>query len=406
MSVRIPKKHPEKALTPMRVRNEKKPGRYADGNGLYLVVDPSGAKRWVLRTVVQGKRRDIGLGGVRTTTLAEAREEATAMRKIARNGGNPILERKKQRRLVPTFEEAARTVHRHRKPSWKNPKHAAQWINTLTTYAFPAIGDSPVDMIDTPDVLQVLEPIWLAKPETARRVKQRIGIVLDWAKAHSHREGDNPIDGVDSALAKQPKKDRHYKALPYNEIAEFIAQLREYLGVDIPRLGLEFLILTASRTNEVLGAKWNEIHIQNKIWTIPEERMKARNTHRVPLTRRCLEILQIMKPLKAEGNYIFPGRFHSKPLSNMAFAMIVRRMNVDATVHGFRSTFRDWAAEQTNFPREVCEMALAHTISNSVEAAYRRGDLFEKRRKLMDSWEQYILSTQTSGEVAPITGKR
>ena len=382
-------KHPHNALTSVKVRQIKAPGRYADGNGLYLIVDPSAARRWVLRTVVQGRRRDIGLGGTQLVSLAEARDKAQRYRKMARDGGDPLAEMRKNRTPAPTFAEAARAVHAKHVQTWKNKKHRAQWINTLIEYAVPLIGDKRVDAISTPDVLSVLVPIWLAKPETARRVKQRIGTVMDWAKAAGFRSGDNPVVGVAKGLPKQPDRRGHHGALPHGEIAGFLTQLREGGEGDIPKIAFEFLVLTAARTGEVLGARWDEIDFENRVWTIPAARMKMRREHRVPLAHRCVEILRQAQRISEGNDFVFPGRSHSKPLSNMVFLMILRRMGLDVTPHGFRSAFRDWAAECTNFPNEVCEMALAHTIKNKTEAAYRRGDLLERRAPLMEEWAAY-----------------
>jgi integrase len=384
--------HPEKALSAVQVRQLKTAGRYADGNGLYLVVDPSGAKRWVLRTVVRGRRRDIGLGGVNLVPLAEAREKALTYRKIAREGGDPLSEKRKAVISMPTFAAAAERVFEEHKDSWRNAKHAAQWITTLRTYAFPLIGTQPVNQIEAPDILRVLGPIWLTKPETARRVRQRISTVLDWAKVAGYRSGENPVIGVTKGLPKQAGKDDHLSALPYSEASAFIASLKETDLSEITKLAFEFLILTASRTGEVLGMKWEEVDEASRTWTIPAERMKAKRVHRVPLVPRCMEILAKAKLVRADGSYVFPGRSGNKPLSNMVFLMILRRMGQQVTAHGFRSSFRDWAAEQTNFPREVCEMALAHAVENRVEAAYRRSDLFEKRRELMEAWANYVNS--------------
>lgn len=388
--------HREKKLTAVSIRAVKDPGRYADGNGLYLIVDPSGAKRWVLRIIVQGKRRDIGLGGLSVTTLAEARETALEYRKIARNGGDPVAIRRQTRVIVPTFEAAARTVHAEHSASWANAKHADQWINTLTTYVFPKFGELPVDRINTPEILGAQAPIWLTKPETARRVRQRIGTVLDWSKAAGFRTGDNPIDGVSKGLPKQPGKDEHHEALPYAELPAFLQNLRKTSASELATLAFEFLILNASRTSEVLLAKWSEIDLSNSVWTIPASRMKAKREHRVPLTPTSITLLTRAKTLTDNSAYIFPGRNAEKPMSNMAFLMILRRMELTITAHGFRSSFRDWASEQTIFSRDVCEMALAHTIKDKVEAAYRRGDLFEKRRDLMLAWAAFAVSANES----------
>ncbi len=384
--------HPSNKLSPLTVKALKKPGRHSDGNGLYIVVSNTGAKKWILRTVVQGRRTDIGLGGYSTTTLAEAREEAAKLRKIARAGGNPLQERRKAQVLVPTFKKAAIQVHKDHSKSWKNKKHAAQWISTLKEYAYPHFGDLPVNQIETAEVLKALSPIWLTKPETARRVRQRIGTVLDWAKAAGFCSGDNPINGIKKGLPKQPRQQGHHAALPYTDVSSFIADLRDADASESTRLAFEFLILTATRTSEVILAEWSEIDIKKKAWTIPAQRMKAERPHRVPLSPRCIELLGKTRELSGNGLFVFPGRTAKKPLSTMAFLMVIRRMGKQITAHGFRSSFRDWAAERTNFSREVCEMALAHTVSDKTEAAYLRGDLFDKRRNLMDTWESYATS--------------
>ncbi len=381
--------HPNKALSPAKVRTLSSPGRYSDGNGLYLVVDPSGAKRWLLRTVVQGKRADIGLGGLKTTSLADAREAAQKLRKIARDGGDPLENRRAAQRASLTFENAAAQVHASHTASWGNEKHKKQWIDTLKQYVFPHFGKKPLDKIDPADVLKSLSPIWVTKPETARRVLQRIRAVMDWAKASGHRNGDNPTDGIMKALPKQTTRRAHHAALPYQEIASYIKKMRKLAAGPSAKLALEFLVLTAARTNEVLQAKWTEIDLRKRTWTIPANRMKAKQEHRVPLSPRCLAILEVARTLSQENTYIFPGRVVKKPLSNMALTMLLRRMKLSVTVHGFRSTFRDWASEQTNFPNAVCEAALAHTIKDKVEAAYHRTDLFEKRRELMAVWTEY-----------------
>lgn len=383
-------RHPEKALTALRARTLNEPGRYADGNGLYLVVDPSGAKRWLLRTVAQGRRRDIGLGGLSLVSLAEAREQAAIYRKIARAGGDALAERRKARTTVPTFSQAAELVYAEHKAGWRNEKHAQQWINTLRQYVFPAIGQRRVDHIDTPDLLKVLGPIWLTKPETARRVRRRIGTVLDWAKAAGHRSGENPVSGVTKGLPKQNAQNQHFAAMPFAEVPTFMQRLRAAENRSIGSLAFEFLILTACRTGEVLGTTWSEFDLEQEVWVVPADRMNAKRAHRLPLTPSCLEILRRVQPLTTGKKFVFVSRTGDCPLSNMVFAQTLKRMRVPFTAHGFRSSFRDWAAECTSFPREVAEMALAHTVGNKVEAAYRRGDFFEKRRELMRAWATYV----------------
>ena len=397
--------HPHQALSPTRVSSERSPGRYADGNGLYLEVDAAAShkppkKRWVLRIVVNGRRRDMGLGGLRTTSLKDARELAARYRSVARAGGDPLAERRKAQTPVPTFKDAAKKVHAEHKASWGNDKHRDQWLSTLETHVFPMIGDLRVDQIGTPEMLKALKGIWLTKPETARRVRQRIRTVLDWAKTAGFRSGDNPADGVARGLPAPPRRDGHFKALPYSEVADFIQKLRDSDAGEVVKLAFEFAILTACRTQEVLGAQWSEIDLDKAVWIIPATRMKGDREHRVPLPPRAIELLQAARKMSKSEN-VFPGRDGEQPLSNMALLMAVRRLAVDTTVHGFRSSFRDWSAEQTNFPREVCEMALAHSIGSAVEAAYRRGDLFEKRRKLMTAWSNYVVAP-SSGKVLPM----
>lgn len=391
--------HRDRALSPIGIKSIKEPGRYADGNGLYLVVDDAGNKRWVLRTVARGRRRDIGLGSADLVTLAEARGTATRFRKIARDGGDPVAVKRSERRIVPTFEEAARTVHEEHKGGWRNEKHRAQWINTLQQHVFPTLGSYQVNAIDTPDILKVLLPIWRTKPETARRIRQRIKTVFDWAKASGFRAGDNPVDGVAKGLPKQTERRGHHAALPFDHVSAFIRDLRGVGVGEATKLALEFVILTAARTNEVLGATWDEFDLDQKVWTIPASRMKSKREHRVPLVDRPLEILQRLKVLAGNERLVCPGRQYGKPLSNMAFLMTLRRMKSKITVHGFRSAFRDWASERTNFPSEVCEMALAHAIRDKTEAAYRRGDLFEKRRELMTAWASFC--SAPSADILP-----
>lgn len=385
-------KHPRNALNAQKVRALNEPGRYADGNGLYLVVTPTGGKQWVLRTVVQGRRRDIGVGSLRLVSLAEARDIAHSMRKIARDGGDPIAERRKATQVIPTFAEAAKTVHADYSRTWKNKKHAAQWITTLERYAFPVIGERPVNQIESVDVLRVLSPIWTTKPETARRVRQRIGTVLDWAHASNYREAGNPTASITKGLPKQVDQPNHFTAMPYAQVPAFIERLNAHQGADVTRLAIEFTILTASRTSEVIGARLDEIDSNEGVWVIPGDRMKARKEHRVPLCERALTIVDMAHQFDATSPFVFPGRSAGKPMSNMAMLNFVKKsMKEPITMHGFRSAFRDWASERTSFPHEVCEMALAHTIKNKAEAAYRRGDLLSKRRQLMEAWAQFVL---------------
>jgi integrase len=357
----------------------------------------------------------MGLGPLHTLGLAEARKRANECRKLRLDGHDPIEDRKAGRLKAKldaaralTFQQCAEAYIASHRPSWKNDKHAAQWPSTLATYAYPVFGNLPVQTIDVGLVLKALEPIWHTKTETATRLRQRIEAVLDWATAREHRQGDNPArwrGHLDKLLPPRAKVQRvlHHAALPYVEVGGFVAKLREQEGM--AAAALEFLILTATRTGEVIGATWDEIDLGAAVWTIPPDRMKAGKEHRVPLAKPALAIL---KPLKKAdlGPFVFPGGKPGKPLSNMALLALLERMDrSDLTVHGFRSTFRDWAAERTNFPREVAEQALAHSLRDKVEAAYRRGDLFEKRRLLMDSWAKFCDESAPEGKVLPIAAR-
>lgn len=394
-------RHPDKRLTAVGVRHAKAPGRYADGNGLYLFVDASGAKRWLLRTVIAGKRCDLGLGSAQTVPLIDAREEAARLRRIARAGGDPLVERHRARRSVPTFRDAAEQVHAAHSPSFRNAKHAAQWLASLTADVFPVFGDRPVNAIESGDVLKALAPIWTTKPETARRLKQRIKTVLDWAKVKGFRAGENPVDGVTKGLPRVRPAVAHHAALPYNQVPAFLQTLRDADAGVATRLSFEWLILTAARTSEVLGARWEEIDRTTGTWTIPAARIKSGRDQRVPLSPRCLALLEQAAAITDGGPFVFPGHAPMKPLSNMVFLMLLRRLERDdITAHGFRSAFRDWSAERTNFPRAVCEAALAHVVRDKAEAAYLRSDLFELRRSLMETWAAF--ATTTIASVVPI----
>jgi integrase len=382
-------------LNVRRVRDTVAPGRYGDGGGLYLSIAPGGSKQWLLRLTVHGRRRDIGLGGVDTAQggvgtvkLEEARQKAREMRRIARAGGDPLAERNRSAG-IPTFEEAARKVHTELiEPTAKNVKHRQQWINTLQAYAFPRIGNRRVDVIQSGDILRVLLPIWLEKPETARRVRQRLRTVFDWSIANEYREASNPLAGIEKALPKQGDKAKHHAALPYAELPGMMERLENAEGIGA--LAVRFAILTATRSGEVRGARWQEIDAEACLWTVPGERMKAGEPHRVPLSDAALAVLEKVRGL--DDGLVFPGMRRGSALSDMSLTAVLKRLNVPVTVHGFRSTFRDWAEERTAFSHEVKEAALAHTIRNKVEAAYRRGDHIEQRRKLMDTWARFATS--------------
>jgi integrase len=395
-------RHPQHRLTAVAVRTLYTPGRYCDGNGLYLLVDDAGLQRWLLRTWVAGKPREIGLGSARLVPLADARREAARLRAIARAGGDPLVARRLAKpAAVPTFRAAATTVHAAHSQAFRNPKHAAQWLESLAAIAFPVFGDRPLHTITAGDILQALSPIWTTTPETARRVLQRIRVVFDWAKAKGYRDGDNPVDGVSAALPKVRRAARHHPALPYPQVPAFLEQLRAADAIESARLAFEFLILTATRTNEVLLARWDEIDRDACTWTIPASRMKALREHVVPLSARCVEILERAEAIAGDSPYVFPGRRAQRPLSNMTLLMLLRRLERrDITAHGFRSAFRDWAAERTTFPRLVVETALAHGVRDRTEAAYLRTRLLEQRRDLMTTWA--VFATSPSADVVPI----
>lgn len=379
------------------------PGRHGDGAGLYLVVDPSGARRWVVRVTVKGQRNakgaplrtDFGLGGADVVSLNAARERALEYRRMAKAGLNPRFNAKRE---IPTFEEIAQQVHIERLPTWKNAKHGAQWLNTLRDYAFPKIGRMPVDSIGQPEVLMCLSPVWTEKHETARRLAQRIKTVLDVARSRGFREGENPVTAVKEAgvLPKVKAKVQHHDAMPWRDVPAFYAELEGRTATAAK--ALQFTILTACRTSEVLEMTWGELDLEARVWTIPAERMKAGAAHRVPLTDEMLRLLETVRPLG--GDYVFRGqakgktpaeRASGKPLSNMSMLMLLRRMGRGQfTVHGFRSSFRDWAAEGAGAAREVAEAALAHQVGSEVERAYARSDLLERRRELMGSWSREL----------------
>ena len=380
-------KHPNKALSAAFVRSVKEPGKYFDGEGLYLKVDLSGAKRWVQRIVIRGKRTEMGLGSASLIGLADARETALENRKLARQGDDP-LRTKREALAVLSFEEAAREVHRLHLPSWTNKKHAAQFISTLQTYAFPRTGRKKVTEIDTADVLAVLQPIWLEKSETASRVRQRIGLIMKWAIAKGWRQ-DNPAENIDQALPKQNTSPKHRKSLPYSQIPDFLEAVHNSDAQASTKFAFEFLILTAGRPVEVREAVWSEINLETKEWKIPAVRMKAKREHRVPLSTRATEILVAAQTISDGSDLVFPGNRFGKPLSDMTLLKLARELGFDVDVHGFRTSFKTWAQERTNTPREVSESALSHKIQNKAEAAYARSDFFDKRRRLMEKWSAH-----------------
>ena len=374
-------------LTEAYARTARKPGRHSFPNedGLCLVVSPSLSKRWVQRLTIGGKSTDLGLGSYPLVSLREAREKAQANRKLARAGADP----RAAQRSVPTFAEAAERVIAFNRPTWSNGKHADQWAATLRTYVFPHFGDCPVDLVSSADVMNALTPIWTAKPETARRVRQRISAVMKWAIANNFRSGNPAGEAIDAALPRTPRFRAHHRALHYTEVPAVIGAVRSSGALPVTRLSLEFLVLTAARSGEVRLAAWEEMDPEARTWVISAGRMKARREHRVPLPNRALTILEEAQPLGCLSGLVFPAA-SGKPLSNMTHGKLLRKLGVDCVPHGFRSSFRDWAAEETDTPHAVMEAALAHTVPNAVEAAYARSDLFDRRRRLMDAWEAYL----------------
>jgi len=399
-------------LSAMAVAKASKRGMIADGGGLYLRITASGSKNWIFRFNRDGRLRDMGLGAYPAISLAQARKLATECREHLARGVDPITDRDRRKAKARaeeskalTFDEAARQYIAAHESGWRNEKHRYQWRQSLAHYASPYFGSVGVADIETHHVLSALEPIWHAKPETASRVRGRIEAILDWCKARGLRDGENcarwrgHLAHLLPARSKVAKV-KHHSALPWQDVPEFMAELRER---EAPAArALEFLILTAGRSGEVLKARWDEIDLRKRVWTVPAERMKAGVAHRVPLSDRAVEIIEAMAAAR-QSDFIFPGHRKGRPLSDMALLMLMRRMGRgDLTSHGFRASLRDWAAEATGFPHEVCEQALAHTISSAVERAYRRGDLFEKRRKLMQAWADFCARPADAGEVVSI----
>jgi integrase len=403
-------------LTPLQVQRAKEPGWYPDGAGLYLQVGPTGGKSWIFRYKIQGRSREMGLGAINALSLAEARKRAETQRTLILDRVDPIDARKDQKRAAAQAKRKAKSfnacadeyIESHR-VSWKNAKHADQWTNTLHTYASPIIGKKPVDQVDMADVIAILDPIWRVKPETASRLRGRIERILDWATVRGHRQGENPAAWRGRLESLFPAKSKvraveHHAALPYNKVRDFLSKLRKQEGISARCL--EFTILTAARTGEAVGARWDEINLKRKVWIIPAERMKAKKEHRVPLSDA---VIKVLKKLPVSCDFVFAGLKDDTHISDMSMLAVLKRMGLsEITVHGFRSTFRDWSAEQTNFPRDVCEAALAHTLENKTEASYFRADLFEKRRELMESWARFCAQhrTRASGKRTPTSTDR
>jgi integrase len=397
-------------LTARDIQTLSEPGYYGAGQvpGLYLCIAKGGSKSWIYRYQIAGRRRDMGIGSTATFTLAEARDKAFELRRGVARGVDPI-DTKRQGRAAAgldaakamTFRQAADAYITAHRAGWRSAKHAEAWPQSLDAFVYPTLGNLPVAAIDVGLVMKALEPIWTAKPETASRVRGRIESVLDWATARGYRKGENPArwrGHLENLLPKRSKVARveHHAALPYPEIGAFMAELRQESGV--PARALEFAILTAARTGQVIGAKWSEINLAERLWIIPAERMKASKEHRVPLSDAAVAIVKAMAEIR-QGNFVFPGIKAGRGLGERTVLKLIERMRRGVTVHGFRSSFRDWAAERTAFPAEVAEMALAHAVGSKVEAAYRRGDLFDKRRQLADSWARFCDAPPVTGEV-------
>jgi len=403
-------------LTVRRVESETRAGMFADGHGLYLHVSALGAKSWVFRYTFRGKRHDLGLGSVSLFSLAEARDRAFTARRLIAEGRDPIEERQAARigKAVElargmTFDACAWAYIEAHKAGWRGAKHRRQWETSLSSYVLPRLGNLPVGEIDVGLVMRVIEPIWSVKPETASRVRGRIESILDWARTRGYRQGENPARWRGHLENLLPKKTKvravaHHAALSHKEIASFMASLGEQEGV--ASRALEFSILTAARSGEALGALWEEIDAAQRLWTIPAARMKAGREHRVPLSAKAMKIVEQMAAIRA-SKFVFPGTREGRPPSKTAFFEVLQKMKRrELTAHGFRSTFRDWVAEQTSFPAEVAEMALAHLVGDEVERAYRRTDLFEKRRSLAEAWASHCEGAPPGAQIVPLPLRR
>jgi len=375
-------------LTAKKVENLKEPGFHGDGEGLYLKVGKGGAKSWILRTVVHGRRRDLGLGSASLTSLSEARTKAREFRKIAREGGDPDTIRKQE---SISFEEAARRVHAQLLPTWRNKKHAETWLSTVENYAIPMFGKRPLHTIGTADIFSVLSPIWTEKHETAKRLRQRLSTIFDWAKGAGHYPYEIPVNGIKKALPAVKVKAEHMAAMDWRDLPGFMKDLSDRDGISARTL--EFLILTATRSGEARGARWEEIDLDAREWVIPGNRMKRGLPHRVPLSGAAISVLQRVRSM--DPAWVFPSATRdpdgaTRPQSVMVFKSLFKRMARDGfTTHGFRSTFRVWCSERAHADREVAEAALSHVTGNEVERAYARSDLFERRRVLMDAWARF-----------------
>jgi integrase len=377
-------------LNALVVRNANKPGRLADGDGLYLVVGKTGSKSWVVRVQKDGRRRDIGLGSAKKVPLKLARERAATVRQQVEIGIDPVAERRK-RVPVPTFEEAAVLVHSEHQKGWKSGKHQAQWLSTLRSYAFPRFGQVLVSQVETHAVRDALEAIWLSKPETARRLRQRITAIIDWAVAKGYRESGLVLPVIDKSLPKQRTRVKHHAAMPYADLPLFMTELVN--STSTAKAALQALILTCCRSGEIREAQWREVDLDARAWIIPAERMKSGREHYVPLSPAAVRVFEKMLAYRRDKQaLVFPGQKRDKPLSDMTLLKVLRDSGRRETVHGFRSTFRDWVAEQTTYPSELAEVALAHVNSDKTEAAYLRSDRREQRRDMMEEWATFVMN--------------
>ena len=388
-------RQPHHALSTAFVRNVAQAGRYCDGDGLYLDVQPTGTRSWVQRLVIRGRRRELGLGGFPLVPLKDGRAAALANRRLARGGGDPLAE-KRRLKSMPSFAAAAEAVLAQMQPGWRNPKHGKDWLSSMERFAFPRLGRLPVSEVTSADVVEALRTVWHERPATARRVRQRISTVMEWAVALNYRD-DNPCNRIGPVLGPQQDLVQHMRALPHRDVAAVVEKVRASKATATVGLAFEFLVLTAARSGEVRGAEWTEIDTDEHVWTVPATRTKAKREHRVPLTRDAEAVLDAARKLSNGNALVFPSP-RGKRFNDMALSALLRTLEVPAVPHGFRSTFRDWAAEETNHPREVVEAALAHVVQNKVEAAYARSDLFERRRRLMDDWSPHVVGdTRSAG---------
>ena len=379
------------ALSATRVKALKEPGRYSDGGGLHLYISKAGRKSWVLRITIDGRRRDIGLGGYPFVSLAKARDKAVNHRAAIADGRDPLAD--KRVRATPSFREAACAVHEANKPRWRNAKHSASWMQTLERHAMPTLGSMPVDRIDRGDVLRVLTPIWTTRPETARRIRQRMRTVFRWAMAHGFMESNPAGEVIDGALPPMPKVKAHFRSLPYQEVGSALEVVEASRASMPTKLCFRFLVLAAARSGEARDTTWDEIDLQGRVWRIPSERMKAGMEHRVPLSGQALDLLGEASALRDESGLVFPSPLKpGSPMSDMTLTKVLRSTGLAerTTVHGLRSSFKNWTLEQTDAPWAVSEAALAHVLGNSTEQAYARSDLFERRRALMQRWADYL----------------